>query len=72
MSSMKVMVTKIKTCHLMSILTKLKLTWETWKIQLPIAINFISSKNTEEERVMHLNSNNIKFTSYIEVNEVVN
>ena len=69
---MKVMVIKIKTCHLMSILTKFKLTWETWKIQLPIAINFISSKNTEEERVMHLNSNNIKFTSYIEVNEVVN
>ena len=27
---MKVMVIKIKTCHLMSILTKLKLTWETW------------------------------------------
>ena len=72
MSSMKVMVIKIKTCHLMSILTKLKLTWETWKIQLPIAINFISSKDTEEERVMHLNSDNIKFTSYIEVNEVVN
>ena len=69
---MKVMVIKIKTCQLMSILTKLKLTWETWKIQLPIAINFISSKDTEEERVMHLNSDNIKFTSYIEVNEVVN
>ena len=26
---------------------------DSWKIQLAIAINFISSKNTEEERVMY-------------------
>ena len=43
----------------------------TWKIQLTIAINFISSKDAEEERVMHSRSNNIKFTSYIDANEVV-
>ena len=45
---------------------------DTWKIQLTIAINFISSKDTEEERVMHSNSDNIKFTSYNDANEVVN
>ena len=32
-----------------------------WKLQLTIAINFISSKNVEEERVMHSKSNNIEF-----------
>ena len=31
-----------------------------WKIQLAIAINFISSKNKDEERVMHSKSDNIK------------
>ena len=34
------------------------------KIWLTIAINFISSKDAEEERVMHSKSDNIKFTSY--------
>ena len=42
------------------------------KIQLTIAINFISPKDNEEERAMCLNSDGIKFTSYSEVNEVVN
>ena len=42
------------------------------KIQLTMAIMFISQKNTEEERVTYLNSDNIKFTSYSEVNAVVN
>ena len=27
---------------------------DIWKIQLTIAINFISSRDTEEERVLHL------------------
>ena len=44
---------------------------DTWKIQLKIAINYISSKDVEEERVMHSKSNNIKFTSYDDANEVV-
>ena len=35
----------------------------TGKIQLTIAINFISSKDAEEECVMHSRSDNIKFTS---------
>ena len=42
------------------------------EIQLTIAINFISSKDTEEVRVMHSNSDNIKLTSYNDTNEVVN
>ena len=33
------------------------------KIQLIIAINFIFSKDAEEERVMHTRRNNTKFTS---------
>ena len=45
---------------------------DTWKIQLTIAINSISSKDAEEERVMHSRSENIKFTFYNAVNEVVN
>ena len=40
------------------------------KIQLTIAIIFISSKNVKQERVMHLKSNNLKFTSYNDVYEV--
>ena len=42
-----------------------------WKIQLKIAINFISSKDVEEECVMAWKSNNIKFTSYNDINDVV-
>ena len=45
---------------------------DPWEIQLTIAIKFISSKDTEEERVMNLNSENINFTSYNDANEVVN
>ena len=45
---------------------------DTWKIQLTIAINFIPLRDTEEEHVMHSNSNSIKFTSYNDANEVVN
>ena len=33
---------------------------DAWKIQLTIAINFISLKDTEEERVMYSMSHNIK------------
>ena len=40
---------------------------DTLKIELSIAINFISSKNAEAERVMHSKSKNIKFTSYNDV-----
>ena len=43
---------------------------DTWEIQLTIAINFISSKVAEKDRVMHSTSGNIKFTSYNHANEV--
>ena len=37
---------------------------DTWKIQLTIAISFISSKDNDEERVMYLKSDNIEFMIY--------
>ena len=45
---------------------------DTWKIQLTIAINFISSKDVDEERVMYSKSDNIEFMLYDNGNEVVN
>ena len=42
------------------------------EIQLTIVINFIFTKDTEEEHVMHLNKDDIKFTSYNDANELVN
>ena len=33
--------------------------FDTWKIQLTIAINFFSSNDVEEERVMHSKSNHV-------------
>ena len=44
---------------------------DTWKIQLKIAANLISSKGAEEERVIHSKSSNTTFTSYNDANEVV-
>ena len=44
---------------------------DSWKIQLTIAINFISSKDAEEERAMHSRSGNIKFQPCDNANEVV-
>ena len=43
---------------------------DTWRIQLTITINLISSKDAEK-KVMHSSSNNIKFTSYNDANEAV-
>ena len=43
----------------------------TWEIQSTTAINFNSSKETEEEHAMHSTSDNIKLTSYNDANEVV-
>ena len=42
---------------------------DTWKIQLIISINFISTKDVEEEGVMHSKSNNIEFIPYDNANE---
>ena len=44
---------------------------DAWKFQLTIAINFISSKGSEEDRIMHSNSDNIKLTPYSDANDVI-
>ena len=44
---------------------------DTWKIRLTIALICISLKDTEEGHVMHLSSDNIKFTSYSEAHDVI-
>ena len=44
---------------------------DKWKIQLKIAITLTSLKDAEEERIMHSRSDNVKFTSYNDANEVV-
>ena len=44
---------------------------DTWKIQLTIAINIISSRYAEEERVTQSNNENIKFASSNDTNKVV-
>ena len=44
---------------------------DTWKIQITIAINFISSKDHEKKRVMHSRNKNTKFTSCNDVNKVL-
>ena len=44
---------------------------DAWKIQLAITINFISSKDGEEERVIHSSSGSIKFTPYSDTNDVI-
>ena len=60
---------KIKP-YLRNIITDLQNS-DAWKIQLTIVIKFISSKDAEEERVMHSSTGNIKFTSYSNANEVI-
>ena len=45
---------------------------DTWKIQLTTAINFISSKDVDEDRVMYSKSDNIELMLYDNANEVVN
>ena len=42
------------------------------EIQLTISINFVSSKDTEEERAMQSTSDSVKFASYNDANKVVN
>ena len=44
---------------------------EIWKIHITIGINFISSKDFEEEQVIHWKSDNIELISYDSINEVV-
>ena len=43
----------------------------TWIVQLTIAVNFISSRDNDEEQVMHLESDNIEVMTHDNVNEVM-
>ena len=43
-----------------------------WKIQLIIQINFISSLDKYEFRIMHIKSDNIEIMNGIETNDIVN
>ena len=43
----------------------------TWKIEFTRAINFISSKDTDEEHVMHSKSENTEFIIYDSADEVI-
>ena len=61
--------TKIET-YLRKIIINLQ-NADTWKIQLTIAINFSFWKDTEEERVLHSNSDSIKFTLFSHGNDVI-
>ena len=45
---------------------------DSWKVQLTIEINVISSKDVDEEPVMHSKSDNIEFMLDNNANEVVN
>ena len=42
-----------------------------WKIQLPMAINFISCKDSDETRTMHTKSNNIEIMMGSETDEII-
>ena len=46
--------------------------FDTWKIQLAIANNFISSIDNDEKRVMHSKSDNIEIMINDEADEVTN
>ena len=56
--------------YLKDIITDLQKS-STWKIQLTIAVNFISSEDNDEEQVMHSRSDNIEVLAYDNVNEVI-
>ena len=44
---------------------------DTWKTQLPIKVNIISSKDIDEERVMDSKSDNTEIMIYNEVDKVI-
>ena len=46
-------------------------TQSEWKIQLTMAINFISSKDSDETRTMHAKSNNVEIMMGKETNEII-
>ena len=46
--------------------------YSEWEIQLIIQINFISSLDKYEFRIMHIKSDNIEIMNGIETNDIVN
>ena len=44
---------------------------EEWKIKLTLAINFMSSKESEETRTMHTKSHNIEIMMGNETDEII-
>ena len=46
------------------------ITQSEWKIQLTMAINFISSKDSEGTRTMHTKSNNVEIMMGSETDEI--
>ena len=46
-------------------------TQSEWKIQLTMAINFISSKDSDETRTMHTKSNDVKNMMGSETDEII-
>ena len=73
---MKVMVIEIEEylnrirTYLKNIINDLK-KCDTWKIQLTIVIDLISSKDADEECVMYSKTDNIEFIIYDNTDEVV-
>ena len=59
---------KIRAC-LKGIMKSLK-NYHTWKIQLTIAINFISSKDNDKECVIHKKTGSIEIMINVEADEV--
>ena len=49
----------------------LEKTSSEWKIQLTMAINFISSKDSDETRTMHTKSNNVEIMIGSDTNEII-
>ena len=50
----------------------IKINWSSiWEVQLTIAINFIFSKDADEELVMHSKSNNTEFMTYDIADDIV-
>ena len=44
---------------------------DTWKIQLTMIINFISSKDTDEDCLMHSKVDDIEVTTYDDPKEII-
>ena len=58
------------TPYLSDMINNLK-TRREWKIQLTISINFISSKDSNETRVMHTKSHNIEIMMGSETDKII-